>query len=95
MKYTLLTTILILIAALSIAHEPLKIDRDDPRIIYVNNEIPAEILKAYNEQVALVTELRLKIQELEQELYFTTERLTNLERQVWDMPSGHRPKRAE
>ena len=89
MKHFIITIAFLLLPLLAFGHEPLNVSKDDPRVIYVNNEIPAEILRAYNDQVELVTELRLKIQELEQELFFTTERLTNLERQVWDMPANH------
>ena len=66
--------------------------KDQPQTIYINNEIPAEILRAYNEQAALISEMRLKIQKLEQQLYYSNERLANLEAEVWDM-TGRKPLR--
>ncbi len=58
--------------------------KDHPQTIYINNEIPAEILRAYNEQAALISEMRLKIQNLEHQLFQANERITNLENEVWD-----------
>lgn len=63
--------------------------KDQPQTIYINNEIPVEILRAYNEQAALISEMRLKIQKLEQQLYYSNERLTNLEAEVWEMTGSN------
>lgn len=63
-----------------------------PQTIYINNEIPAEILRAYNDQAALISDMRLKIQELEHQLFQATERLKNLETEVWEMSASQKMK---
>ncbi len=55
-----------------------------PQTIYINNEIPAEVLRAYNEQAKMIADMRVRMTELEHLLFQTSERLANLEAEVWD-----------
>ncbi|MDH3998151.1 MAG: hypothetical protein OET90_04865 [Desulfuromonadales bacterium] len=72
------------------------LDKEQSQTIIISNEISAEVLRVYNDQAELVTEMRLKMQELEQQLYYATERITNLEAEVWELKKiDSRPKSAE
>ncbi len=91
MKLSIVAFALLFLPLSAYAHNE-KNTQEQPQAIYITNEIPAEILRAYNEQAALISDMRLKIQELEQQLYYSTERLTNLEAEVWEMPANQKMK---
>jgi len=92
MKSIIVASILLLLPVISFGQEVIKLDKDKTQNIYISNEIPTEILRAYNEQAALISDMRLKIQALEQQLFQATERVANLEAEVWEMAANQKIK---